>query len=365
MKKIFIVAGEVSGDRLAAWYVHKLREQNPDVHIQAVGGSCLQEAGVNLFEHITALNVIGIVEIVRRLPYLLRFMRRLVDYIVEQTFDEVVVVDFPGFNLRLIKQLKKQNPALTITYLSPPQLWCWGAWRVKKLKKYCDRVIVMYPFEVAWYQKRGLTVEWHGSPVYEAIAPYRQPGVAKEPCIALIPGSRSAEIEAMLPLFLAAAQILLKHYPELKFVLPVASSTNPHALRARAERHKLLHVWDKIELVSDEHEKFSRLARCCAALSKPGTVTLELALLRVPTVIAFKISWLTYVLARPLIRVASMGLPNLLLGTIIAPEIIQFNCRAEVLAHEVALLYHDFLMQTEKYHQRMVNFEVISRSLSS
>jgi lipid-A-disaccharide synthase len=365
MKKIFIVAGEVSGDRLAAWYVRRLLQQDPSLNIEAVGGPCLQAAGAQLFEHLNVLNLIGVVEIVRRLPFILRFMRRLCDHISANKFDEVIVVDFPGFNLRLIKQLKKRNPALAITYLSPPQMWCWGAWRVRALKKYSNRVIVMYPFEVAWYQKRGLTVEWHGTPVYEILAPYRQPGVAKEQCVVLIPGSRNSEIATMLPLFLSAAAILHKRYPELKFVLPVASSTNPQAIRLLAEHHKLLHIWDKIEIVSDEHEKFSRLAQCCAALSKPGTVTLELALLRVPTVIAFKVPWLTYLLARPLVRVGQMGLPNLLLGKIIAPEVIQFNCRADTLAQEVATLYTDFLAQSLVHAERMNNFDKLTQLLSS
>ncbi len=366
MNKIFIVAGEVSGDRLAAWYVKRLRaHQQTDLYFEAVGGASLQAEGVKLFEHLTALNVAGLVEIVRHLPSIMRFMRRLSDYIITHDFDTVVVVDFPGFNLRLIKQLKQRKPELKIIYLSPPQLWCWGAWRVRTLKKYTDQVMVLYPFEVEWYRNRGVTVTWDGSPVYEMLAPYREQKVEKTLCIALIPGSRNSEIITMLPLFLHTAALLLARHPELSFVLPVAPSMDRDVLKKIAQQHNLLSVWEKVMCVSDEREKFMHLTQCCCALSKPGTVSLELALLRVPTVIAFKVSWLTYLLARLFVRVKVMGLPNLLLDAIVAPEIIQFKCRPDVLAREVEMLYDEFVTQSESYHQRMNNLKKLADMFST
>ncbi|MFA5306126.1 MAG: lipid-A-disaccharide synthase [Candidatus Babeliales bacterium] len=365
MNKIFIVAGEVSGDRLAAWYVKRLRVHKKNIYIEAVGGASLQAEGVKLFEHLTSLNVVGVVEIIRHLPSIMRFMRRLGDYIIAQDFDTVMVVDFPGFNLRLIKQLKQRKPSLKIIYLSPPQLWCWGAWRVRTLKKYTDQVIVLYPFEVEWYRKRGLAVTWQGSPVYEMLEPYRKQSVEKKTCIALIPGSRNSEIITMLPLFLQSAALLLERHPELTFVIPVAPSMDREVLKRCAEQHNLMSVWEKVMYVSDEHEKFMRLANCSCALSKPGTVTLELALLRVPTVIAFKVSWLTYLLARLFVRVKVMGLPNLLLDAMVAPEVIQFKCRPDVLAQEIEKVYSDFVTDAQAYRQRMNYLEMLARKLSS
>lgn len=365
MNKIFIVAGEVSGDRLAAWYVKRLRAHNANLSFEAVGGSSLQAEGVKLFEHLTALNVVGVVEIIRHLPSIMRFMQRLGDYIIANDFDTVIVVDFPGFNLRLIKQLKQRKPTLTIIYLSPPQLWCWGAWRVRTLKKYTDQIIVLYPFEVEWYRKRGVTVSWQDSPVYEMLEGYREQNVEKKSCVALIPGSRNSEIITMLPLFLQTAAVLLARHPELKFVLPVAPSMDRDVLKKIAQEHNLVSVWQKVMCVSDEREKFMSLAQCCCALSKPGTVSLELALLRVPTVIAFKVSWLTYALARLFVRVKVMGLPNLLLDAIVAPEVIQFKCTPDVLAREVETLYNECAAQSEPYHHRMNRLEELAHMLSS
>jgi lipid-A-disaccharide synthase len=365
MKKIFIVTGEVSGDRIAAWYVNKLKQTTNDVSICAVGGNFLQAAGAKLYERFDTLNVVGLVEIARKLPFILRFMRQLCDHIIEQQFDEVIVVDFPGFNLRLIQKLKVKNPHLTITYLSPPQLWCWGAWRIKKLKKYTDRVIVLYPFEVAWYKQRGMTVEWLGSPVYELLAPYRSVAEHKKPLIALIPGSRTSEIEQQLPLFLQTASIIAHKYPEVQFVLPIAQSQTQQKLEAYVTKHNLDDIWKHVQCVSDEHEKFTLLSQCCAALSKPGTVSLELALLRVPTIIAFKTSWVTYGIGRPLVRVKYMSLPNLLMDKVVFKEIIQWNCRPDVLAAALDELYLGFKDQAEGYTLKLKELDAVAACLRS
>lgn len=349
MKKIFIVTGELSGDRLAAWYLARLKKQESNLEVQAIGGNFLQAEGAVLYKRFESLNLTGIVEIIAHLPEVLRIMRELVDYIAQNGFDEVLVVDFPGFNLRLIRLLKSAIKNIKITYLSPPQLWCWGAWRVKKLKKYCDRVIVLYPFEVEWYRKHDVTVEWLGTPVYELLAPYRMQSKSKEALIALVPGSRKTEIERLLPLFLRVAQVLKRKNPELRFVLPRAQSVSTSELEVLIKKHDLGTIWDSVTLVEGEAEKFAVLARCCAALSKPGTVTLELALLGVPTVVAYKTSWLTYFIARMLVKVSSMTLPNLLTGQTIFKECIQYSCDPETIAAEIDKLYHAFCQQGDEY----------------
>src|SRR5210317_1170041 len=126
MKKVFIVAGELSGDKLGAWYVQRIKEKQQELEVHAVGGSFLEQSGAMLYERFEKLNIVGLVEIIKNARFLLRFLRDLSDHIVSNNFSHVIVVDFPGFNLRLIKRLKKLNPEIKITYLSPPQLWVWG-----------------------------------------------------------------------------------------------------------------------------------------------------------------------------------------------------------------------------------------------
>jgi len=366
MKKIFIVTGELSGDRLAAWYVKKLRGQTTEpMTFEGTGGDFVAAEGVLLYKRFEELNVTGIVEIIRHLPKIFRLLAAITDYIVNQNFDEVVLVDFPGFNLRLLKSLKQRNPRIHVTYLSPPQLWCWGAWRVRTLRRWCDHVIVLYPFEVAWYQQRGVTAHWIGSPVSDFLASYRLHSLHKKRLIALLPGSRRSEMETLLPLFLRAAGLVMQHYPDVRFVLPIARSIPERLILAVVEKHGLQEVWKHVHCVEDEHEKFVLLSQCCAALSKPGTVTLELALLHIPTVVAFKISWPTYLIARPLVQVSSMSLPNLLTNKTVFKEIIQYNCTPPVLACELMDIYKAFVYDHSTYQQEMAKLNDVSLQLTA
>lgn len=333
-KKIFIVAGELSGDRTGAWYVHKRKQVEPqDVWI-GVGGNFLRSAGVEIFESYNQLNVVGVMEILAHLPRILRILRSITDYVTENNIDEVVLVDFPGFNLRLAQKLKKICPTLKITYVSPPQLWCWGDWRVKKIKAWCDSVVVMYPFEVAWYEQHGVKAVWIGSPVYDALSPHLVEGEVKKPCIALIPGSRYSEIERFLPLLAPVAQQLHKKYPQITFVMPLAQSLTEEFMHEQLQKVGLLDTSLSLTLVRDEDEKYRVLRTCCLAVTKPGTVTLELALLGVPSVVYFKISWPTFWLARMLIHVRHMSLPNLLLNQVVYPECIQQRCTVDEIVQQ-------------------------------
>jgi len=225
MKRLFLLAGELSGDQLGAWYLKKrLIDDTETYHVEAIGGDCLQAAGAQLYERFEKLNVAGIVEIVRHIPRLFSFMNRVIEHLISQKIDEVVLIDFPGFNLRLARKLKQKNPAIKITYLSPPQLWCWGKWRIGSLKKYTDQVIVLYPFEVAWYRQNGMQVVWQGNPVYDRLVPYFSQPVNVTPTVAMLPGSRSKELEVLLPIMGEVVKSLRVQYPEIKFILPRPSS---------------------------------------------------------------------------------------------------------------------------------------------
>lgn len=365
MKKLFIVTGELSGDRLAAWYVGKRKQQDPNLYIEAIGGDALQAVGVVLQQRFETLNLVGILEIIKHIPSILHRMYQLVDYIAQHQFDEVVVVDFPGFNLRLIRLLKKKIGSIKITYLSPPQLWCWGAWRIKKLKKYTDQVIVIYPFEVAWYAQRGVLAQWLGTPVYEMLSHYRSCLPPKKSQIALVPGSRPSEVAALLPIFLQAVYMVKKKYPELQIVLVKAPSIELQIYEALVQQHRLENIWCDICILSSHEEKFATLAQSFVALSKPGTVTLELALLEVPLVIGFATSWISYIIGRLVVNVPYMGLPNLIAGKEIFKEYIQSQCKATLLADELEQIYLGFSQQTAAYQKMVQDAQRIASIVSS
>jgi len=360
-KKVFIVAGELSGDKTAAWFVKKW--QGDDIYFEAVGGDFLANCGVKLYERFEKLNVVGIVEIVRHLVTILRFMSKLIDHIKANGFEEVILVDFPGFNLRLAKQLKRQIPGIKITYLAPPQLWCWGAWRVKKLKKYSDRVVVLYPFEVQWYAQRGVNAEWIGNPSYDEMRPYFEQATKQENLIALIPGSRVSEIKRFIPILAEVVNLFGKHYPDAKFVIPVAESLSGDFLKSEIAKAGL--GLDKIQILQSDNEKFEIIKKCCLAITKPGTVTLELALLGVPAVVFFKISWLTYIIGRLLVRVRFMALPNLLLGNEVCKECIQDDCKPKVVFDHARNIYQSFIECGREYKDNVDRLNFIKTLFGS
>lgn len=361
MKKIFIVTGELSGDLLGGWYMRN-HYANQHVYVQAIGGDHLLQAGAHLYERFEKLNVTGIVEIIKHIPRLLKFLNQLAAYILEQQFDEVVVIDFPGFNMRLIKRLKRLCPAITVTYFSPPQLWCWGAWRVASLKKYCDKIIVLYPFEVEWYAQRGVHVQWIGCPVYDRMQQYFEKSATKKHLIALVPGSRLSEINTLLPIFARVACALKLIYPDIQFIIPQAASISSDQLSHALKRSGFDKIGKDLIIVRDSDEKWQQLAHCSMALTKPGTVTLELALLKIPALVIFRVSWITYWLARIVVKVRFMALPNLLSGQEVYKEFIQ-NFSIDTVVYEAQRLNESSIARDASYAQMVEKLERLSKSL--
>jgi len=285
-------------------------------------------------------------------------MKQLGNYILVNNFDEVVLVDFPGFNIRLGRWLKKHRPSIKITYLCPPQMWCWGAWRIKSVKSISDNVIVLYPFEVEWYAKRGLHTQWIGNAVCEKLAPFMN-DTQKQNLVAIIAGSRESEIKNLLPLFAEVAYSLSKLFPNARFIIPLAESMKENYLYEQLKQTDFAKILDKVDIVSGEENKMKKLSQCCLCLSKPGTITLELALLSVPTVVAFKTSWLSYIIGRTLVRVKFMSLPNLLLNEEIFPEFIQSKCTHKKLLAAMTKIYQNFLNQDFEYQKTVENIRKI------
>ncbi|MFA5074814.1 MAG: lipid-A-disaccharide synthase [Candidatus Babeliales bacterium] len=365
MKKIFFVSGEVSGDRLGSWYLKKLNEKsfedNQEIQVTAIGGTFLQDAGAKLYKNLEELNIVGISEIIKKIPFILKFLKTLTKYILQNNFEEVVLIDFPGFNLRLAKYLKKANPKIKITYLSPPQTWVWGKNRIKKLKKYCDELIVLYPFEVEWYKKHNLKVYYFENPVYsklkESFGNWQIDQnflKNKKNQIAILPGSRTSEIKKLLPFVIDIVKKIKFVWPEIKIVLPIAQSFSKKFIKEELKKFETAQYnfgEHDIILVQDEKEKLKLLSQCCLAITKPGTITLELALLKVPSIVFYKTSWLTYFLARTVIKVKYMSLPNLLLDRPVFKEFIQQDCKSDNIFKYFFDLYKSFLCQSDMYQK--------------
>ncbi len=337
--KVFIVTGELSGDKLAAWFVDKclsdlsfrqkvfdgLRRDRNDIAWEGIGGDFLFGLPVEKYGRFECLNIVGVFEVLRKLPYIFRFLKKTALHIVKEGFDCVVLVDYPGFNLRLAKIVKRLNPRIKIIYLSPPQLWVWGRWRLKSLRSFSDKVIVLYPFEVEWYKSNGLNVLYLGNPIYDRLKSFlpdlgekwKKPGSKK---ILLAPGSRRMEIDFLLPIMKEIVELLRDK--GFEFVVLGAESMNQQFLEQQLKRQGLSHL----TVVYKDEEKKEAMKEALFAISKPGTITLELALFGVKTILIYKVSWPTYLLARWFVHVKWMGIMNLFFNKEIVPEFIQGDC---------------------------------------
>lgn len=361
MKKIFIVCGEVSGDRLGAWYLNNILKKNKAVTCFAVGGSYLEREGAILYENISKLSLVGIFEILPKLPWLISFISKLAKHIVSLDLDEVVLVDFPAFNLWLLKKLKKLNPDLKVIFISPPQTWVWGNWRINKLKM-ANELIVLYPFEVEWYKSFGLNVKWLGYPFINDLASSFSPSKSKENMIAFILGSRQSELNKLFPIFFDVIKKFSMLYPGIKILIPVAKIFSIEEIKMKFARLGFILNKDII-FVQDDKEKYELLSKCALAVSKPGTISLELALLEVPSVIAYKVSALTFNLAKFFVYVNHMSLPNLFLKEEVFKELLQRECTSEVIFMELKKQYEMFLINDLQYTETVKKLSKIKEIL--
>lgn len=343
---IMIVAGEASGDAHAAKLVKALRSSGSETSFEffGSGGQNLRDAGVETLVDADDLAIVGLPEIARALPMFWKTFQTLKREAAKRKPDAVILVDFPDFNLKLAKSLKKQG--LKIVYYIAPQLWAWRSHRVKTIKNSVDLLLTILPFEKDWFQKQGMPrVEYVGSPLVREVFPKlsKEEFCAKhkldpaKPIVALLAGSRSKEIARILPVMIETAAMMKEKDPELQFVAALARSVPP------AVAGGVLSVPSAVADGSDaapkiivvQNETYEALNAADAAAVTSGTATLETAIIGAPMAIVYKTSTLNYALLRPLIGVEHFGLINLIAGERLAKEFIQSDFAAETLAEEL------------------------------
>jgi lipid-A-disaccharide synthase len=358
--KILIVAGEASGDDHAARLVAAIREVAPQAKFFGVGGGALEGQGVRLLCHASELAVVGLLEVVKHLPSIWRGLAAIGRSLKSERPDLAILVDFPDFNF-WVARLAKYWQVPVLYYISP-QVWAWRTYRVRTIARLTDRMVVIFPFEADFYKERGVAVEYVGHPFRETLPPLpdRKTFLAaynldpERLTIALLPGSRAGEIERHLPIILKAAHLIHQAIPETQFILPLAS-TAPAGLVEGMVRE----FWDNLIVGADPRVRPGRTHRCAptikiiagqsyqamgaaqVAVVASGTATVEAALAAVPTVIVYRVSPLTFAVARRLIRVEHVGMANLLAGERVFPELIQDDFTPEHLAREVLNLIKD------------------------
>ena len=340
--QIMIVAGEASGDLHAAKLVRALREAAGGKPIRFFGsaGNRMREEGVEAVVNADGLSIVGLPEIGRALPMFLRAFRSLRHQAMERRPDVVILVDFPDFNLKLAKSLRKQG--LKIVYYISPQLWAWRGYRIRTIRKYVDLVISILPFEKEWYAKRGIEhVDYVGSPLAREVhANTSKADFCRahdldpaKPIVAFLPGSRHKEIVRILPVMLETSEVMSRADPAIQFVIAAASQRDLPEISSIVDSNgpqaRLLVVCD---------ETFDALQAADAAAVTSGTATLETGIIGTPMAIVYKTSALNYRLLRPLIDVEHFGLINLIANDRVALELIQDEFTGEALAAELLRL---------------------------
>ena len=358
---IALCAGEASGDLLGAHLMNAIRKQYPQVNFIGIGGPRMLAAGINSLYDQEKLAVRGFVEVVRKLPEILSIRRGLIKALKQIRPQVFVGIDAPDFNLGVAMELKRAGIA-TVHYVSP-SVWAWRRKRVKKIVKQVDEVLCLFPMEPELYQQAGGQARFIGHPLAQILPVHIDKAArriqlrlsAQDPVFVLMPGSRVSEINFMAPLFLQAAEIILQRYPQAQFLLPLATvATRKRMLEILAQP-----VWQKLPIrIMNAHADMACQA-ADVALVTSGTATLEVALCQCPMVISYKISSLTYAYVKHKIKVPYVGLPNILLGKNVVPELLQHNATPQKLAQAVLQWYESpaevRAVQTdfERLHQQL------------
>nr|WP_294863731.1 lipid-A-disaccharide synthase [uncultured Pseudogulbenkiania sp.] len=341
--KVAMVAGEASGDLLGAHLMAALKARHPEIEFAGIGGPRMQAQGLYSVVPQERLAVRGYAEVLSRLPELLRIRAHLRDGLIAERPDVFVGIDAPDFNLGLEKSLKKKG-IRTVHYVSP-SVWAWRPERVQKIGDAADRVLCLFPMEPPLYERAGVPVTFVGHPLAGEIPLVPDTAAMREqlglfpggPVFALLPGSRVSEIDYLGEIFVKTARLLHERYPAAQFLVPLATRATLDAFDRVLSRLK---AWDLPIRKLFGHAQMAMIASD-VVLVKSGTSTLEVALTKKPMVITYKLSWLTYRLVKRKLKLPWVGLPNILLGDSVVPELLQYDATPERLAEAVAALYDD------------------------
>ncbi|MHC6186344.1 lipid-A-disaccharide synthase [Acinetobacter sp. X9] len=369
--KIGIVVGEVSGDTLGVKLMRSFREQGIDAEFEGIGGPQMIAEGFNSYYPMETLSVMGIVEVLKDLKKLFAVRDGLINQWTQHPVDIFIGIDAPDFNLRLSKSIKEKNlPIKTVQYVSP-SVWAWRQGRVHGIKQSIDLVLCLFPFEKVFYEQYEVPAAFVGHPLAKQL-PLENPNqIAKQQLglnenqkhIALLPGSRKGEVERLLPMLLGAANILHTKYPDIQFLIPAINDARKQQIEQGVEQlapqlKAKIHILEN----TDSESKVGRMvmnASDVIALAS-GTATLEAMLMHRPMVTFYKLHWLTYLIAKFLVKIPYYSLPNIIAGKKVIEELIQADATPENLAAEIEKLMNVETAQIQVMQHLTMHKQLIS-----
>lgn len=341
-QSILIIAGEASGDMHGASLVKALKNRRPDLHFFGIGGACMEKEGVKLIYNARDLSFLGFLEVIKHLPFIRKVFQEMVIRLKEHNPVLIVLIDYPGFNLRFAEKAKKLG--FPVLYYISPQVWAWGKNRIKKMAHCIDRIIVIFPFEEAIFRRHNMDVHFVGHPLKDSVNTI----LAKreflkvfhlnsgKPILGLLPGSRAQEVQKLLPVMIQGYLRLKIVIPELQAMVGLAS-TLPDSLYLEI-------INREADIVPIRNHTNEVIANSDVVLVASGTATLETALLGTPMVVLYKMSPLSFIIGKLLVKIRNIALVNIVAGKTVVPELIQNNATAEKIFREV----HDLLSNRKR-----------------
>lgn len=353
------MAGEASGDLHGANLADQLSKLSPDIRLFGMGGNLMKQAGVRLLFNPTTISTIGFLEALKSVHLLRRVLLRLGETMDRQRPDAVVLIDFPGFNMRFAEMAKRKG--IPVIYYFSPSAWAWGRGRAEKVAEMATKVASVFPFEYEVYKAAGANVEFVGHPLLDIVRPtmsreaaLQQFGLSdKHPIVGLLPGSREQEIRSLFPVMLKAAEILRKRASDAQYVVPVAHTVSERKiirLSGEDNPHHLIFVRDKT---------YDVLNVCDLAVIACGTATLEAALLGTPLVAVYRVFSSTYYIAKMVLKIPYVALPNIVAGREIVPELIQNDATPDKIAKRLEELW----FEPERREKMRRDFEEMKQKL--
>ncbi|MEM7698609.1 MAG: lipid-A-disaccharide synthase [Verrucomicrobiota bacterium] len=341
--ELFLVAGEVSGDIHGAELLQALANKRGDLVIRGLGGPQMQANFPDIDNWLADAAVLGFVEVLRKYRYFRDKLVTIGAQIIHSNPAAVILIDYPGFNLRLAKRLRDQGYGGKLIYYISPQVWAWKKGRIETMAKLLDLMICIFPFEKDLYEKSGLKTVFSGHPLIDKFAERRANAPKRDAnLVALLPGSREREIEALFPIMLASARILSRDRPELRFATAGASPELTEMLSGQVSDAGLTDVVSAGEL-----DSYDIMQRSAVGVVASGTATLEAAALGLPYCLIYKVAWLTAWVARTVLKVKFLGIVNVIAGREVVREMLQESAKPEALAAELGRLLDDEVSRSD------------------
>jgi lipid-A-disaccharide synthase len=328
MRRVLIIAGEASGDLHGSTLMHQMKLGIPDIDFKGIGGSLMIGQGLDAIRHIREMNFMGIIEVIRHLPHIHRTIKSLESLMDKWKPQLAILIDYPGFNLKLAPLIKKRG--IPLMYYISPQLWAWHSSRVNMIRKYVDRMVVLFDFEKDFYHKRGIEVDFVGHPLLDSVNPAesretfrKSVGAVSTPLIGFLPGSRIQEIDHILPVMAASLAVIQKKIGRVTAVLGCAPDIESNKYTPFIQGTGIIPVFGKT---------YDIMFHSDALAVTSGTATLEAGISGTPMVIVYRTSPLNYHIGKLLIKVPNIGLINIVAGSRIVPELCQDEVTPEAIA---------------------------------